>query len=316
MIGMFNNITVKNAYIFAGLIVLISFNFSVFTGCSVKKIAVNSVANALTEEGSSVFASDNDPELVAQALPFALKTMEALLQSTPRHQKLLIGTCAGFVQYSHAFVLQPADFIEYADLEAARTGRERAKKLFLRARNYGMKALQIKYPEFWIGIRENNRDVLQKTTKEDVPALYWTAVAWISAISVSTSDMALVADLPIVTTLLERSLKLDEGWQQGAIHEVFIPFDASRTEAEGGGLEAAENHFHRAMELNQGHSVSPMVSYAEAICVKRQDREQFVSILEQVMAFDVEQYEEYHLSNILAQRKASFLLEHIEDYFI
>lgn len=308
--------TNKQKIIFFGLLVLIVLNFSIFTGCSVRKIAVNSVANALTEEGSSVFASDDDPDLVAQALPFALKTMEALLQSTPQHQKLLIGTCAGFVQYSHAFVLQPADFMEYTDLEMTRAGRERAKKLFLRARDYGLTALDVKYSGFSNNILKNTAETIQKTKKEDVPALYWTGVAWISAISVSTGDMSLVADLPVVTTLLERCLTLDESWENGAIHEVFIPFDASRTEAEGGGLDAAGKHFQRAMELNQHHSISPVVSYAESVCIKRQDRKQFVELLNEALAFDAEKYPEYRLSNILAQKKAGFLLEHMDDYFI
>lgn len=296
-----------------GLILLSALTFS---SCSVKKIAVNSVANALTEEGSSVFASDNDPELVADALPFALKTMEALLESTPRHQRLLIGTAAGFTQYGHAFVLQPAIFLEFTDFEKSRAGRERARKLFLRARDYGLRALELNYPGIREGLAENAEDALRNTKKEDVPALYWTGVAWISAISTGVSDMGLVADLPLVTALLERSLVLDESWEKGAIHEVFIPLDASRSEAEGGGIDNARQHFLRAMQLNGGKSVAPSVSFAESVCVKLQDRQAFEEILQEVIAFDAEQYPEFRLSNILSRRKAEFLLENIDAYFL
>ena len=103
---------------------------------------------------------------------------------------------------------------------------------------------------------------------------------------------------------------------KGAIHEVFIHFDASRTEAEGGGIEQAENHYYRAMELNEGQSISPHVALAEAVCIKRQDRDTFEQLLQKVLEFDVDQYPEFRLSNILAQRRAEFLLENIEDYFI
>jgi predicted anti-sigma-YlaC factor YlaD len=284
--------------------------------CSIKKLAVNSVANALTSEGTSVFATDEDPELVAEALPFALKTMEALLQSTPENQKLLIGTCSGFVQYSHAFVLAPVEMLEKTDLEQARKEKQRAKKMFLRARGYGLNALELKYAGISEQLQQDAPAAVSRTDKKDVAALYWTGVAWISAISLSTSDMGLVAELPTVTAILERSLELDESWNKGAIHEVFIHFDASRIEAEGGGIASAESHYKRAMELNQGQSVSPHVAFAEAVCVKQQDRETFEQLLQKVLEFDVDQYPEFRLSNILAQRRAQFLLENIEDYFI
>ena len=116
--------------------------------CSIKQMAVNSVADTLSAGGTSVFASDDDPELVGEALPFALKSMEAILQATPRHRNLLIATCAGFVQYGHAFVLQPAQRLENENLQAARKFRLRAKRLFLRARQYGIQALDLDHPGF------------------------------------------------------------------------------------------------------------------------------------------------------------------------
>ena len=290
--------------------------FMFLNGCSIRKMAVNSVADALTSEGTSVFATDEDPELVAEALPFALKTMEALLLSTPEHQRLLIGTSAGFVQYAHAFILAPAEILEKTDLEKAREQKLRAKKMFIRARTYGLRALDLRYEGFSQQLQPDANVAVSRTEQKDVPALYWTGVAWVSAISISTSDMGLVADLPVVATLLERCLELDESWNKGAVHEVFIHFDASRTEAEGGGLSKAEEHYNRAMELNEGHSVSPHLAFAEAICIKQQDRNTFEKLLQQVLEFDVDQYPEFRLSNVLAQRRARFLLENIEDYFI
>ena len=51
-------------------------------GCSVRKAAVNQLANALAA-GGDTYASDDDPELVAAAVPFGLKTMESLLAEAP-----------------------------------------------------------------------------------------------------------------------------------------------------------------------------------------------------------------------------------------
>ena len=53
-------------------------------GCSIKTLAVNALGDALAE-GASVYASDEDPELVRESLPFNLKTLETLLHWVAGH---------------------------------------------------------------------------------------------------------------------------------------------------------------------------------------------------------------------------------------
>jgi predicted anti-sigma-YlaC factor YlaD len=284
------------------------------SGC-IKRLAVNSIASALTESSADVYARDDDPTLVGQALPFALKTMESLLEQTPNNKKLLISTAAGFVQYAHAYVLQPTNRLESIDLSAARDERQRAKRLFLRARQYGLRALELDFPGIANAVVANGDSTLSHTKPEDVPALYWTGIAWGSAISVAKDDMVLVSEVPSVRALLDRTLALDPDWENGAVHEFFIRFDASRTEAEGGGIAKAEQHFKRAMELNNGRSVGPLVAFAEAVCVQEQDRDRFKALLHQALAFDPDEYPEKRLSNLLAQKRAGELLEDIDELF-
>ena len=80
------------------------------TGCSLKTMAVKTVANTLSDSGD-VFSRDDDPELVRDAVPFALKLDESILESVPKHEPLLVSTCAGFTQYSYAFVETDADVL-------------------------------------------------------------------------------------------------------------------------------------------------------------------------------------------------------------
>ena len=54
------------------------------SACSVKKIAVNSFADALGSGAGTAFTSESDLELVEGALPFSLKTMETLLEKAPQ----------------------------------------------------------------------------------------------------------------------------------------------------------------------------------------------------------------------------------------
>jgi predicted anti-sigma-YlaC factor YlaD len=285
------------------------------TGCSIKQMAVNSVADALSADQTSVFAMDDDPELVGEALPFALKSMEAILQATPRHRKLLVATCAGFVQYGHAYVLQPANALENENLQAARKIRARAKRLFLRARQYGIRALDLDHPGFSAAIYTDPVVALEGMETKNVAALYWTGVAWGSAISAAKSDMSLIGDLPIVTAIMEKALKLDPDWHNGAIHEFFIVYNSTRSEADGGGLASVEYHFSRALALNQGRSIGPLVLLAESACIRQQNRQRFEILLKKALAFDANQYPEYRLANTMAQRKAKYLLDNIDALF-
>src|SRR5512138_2943975 len=102
------------------------------TGC--KTVAVGFVADAIAGGGGGAMASDDDPELVRDAVPFALKSMEGLLEQDPRHEGLLLALASGFTQYGFAFVASPAEAADMkGDLAAARAGRDRARKLYKRA---------------------------------------------------------------------------------------------------------------------------------------------------------------------------------------
>ncbi|HEY9175795.1 MAG TPA: TRAP transporter TatT component family protein, partial [Verrucomicrobiae bacterium] len=109
-------------------------------GCSVKRMAVNKLGDALAG-GGVTFASDDDPELVKAAVPFSLKLMESLLAESPKHDGLLFAASSGFTQYAYAFVQQEADEVEGDDLARATAMRDRARRLYLRARNYGLRGL-------------------------------------------------------------------------------------------------------------------------------------------------------------------------------
>ena len=101
-------------------------------GCSVQKLASKSVADSLTK-GPDVFGTDNDPELVRDALPFGLKTMEMLLHNLPNHEGLLVTLCKGFTQYSYAFVQTDGDLLVNSDYARSTALHERAFHLYLRA---------------------------------------------------------------------------------------------------------------------------------------------------------------------------------------
>lgn len=277
-------------------------------GCSIKKLAVNKLGDALAE-GGATFASDDDPELVEAAAPFSLKLMESLLAESPRHRGLLTAVASGFTQYAYAFVHLEADRLEDRDLDAATAAWERAKRLYLRARDYGVRGLEVRHEGLGDSLREDPGAALAGMGDSDVPLLYWTAVSWAGAVTLSKDDPDLVGDLPIVEALIDRALELDESFRNGAIHDFLIVYEMTRPGGAGDPAARAREHFERAMELTAGQLASPLVSFAEAVAVAEQDRARFEELLHRALAIDPDSRPEWRLSNLIFQRRAQWLLE-------
>ena len=195
--------------------------------CSPKTYALRQVADAISATGEgSALARDDDPDLVRDAVPFALKTMESLADRLPDHLPLRLAMARGFTQYGYAFVQQDAD--ESADPVRAKELRDRAARLYLRARGYGLEGLRMARgvsEEQLRGKEQARTEALGKVTREEVPLLYWTMAAWGAAIAQRKTDLELVGDVPAVAAMLDRALALDEAYDMGALHEFAIQFD-------------------------------------------------------------------------------------------
>ena len=285
------------------------------SGCSVKRMAVNQVGNALAGSGTT-FASDDDPELVKAAVPFSLKLMESLLSQNPRHQGLLLAACSGFTEYAYAFVQEDADETEDKDLAAAEEMRGRARRLYLRAHNYGLRGLEVRHKGFEKALRTNPKTAVTVATAKDVPLLYWTALSWAAAISVSKDNPDLIAEMPLVEAMMDRALDLDEAFDYGAIHAYFITYEMSRPGGTGDPATRSRQHFEFALALTGGQQAGPMVSFAEAVCIQKQDLKEFESLLHQALAINPDAKPEWRLANLVMQRRAKWLLARTDQLFL
>jgi predicted anti-sigma-YlaC factor YlaD len=285
------------------------------TGCSLNKFAVNKMGNALAG-GGDTYASDDDPELIRDATPFTLKLMESLLAVNPRHEGLLLAAASGFTQYAYAFVHQNADELEDVDIAAAEAGWTRAAKLYLRGRNYGLRGLEVRHSGFQDLLVTDLDAAIAETDVEDVPSLYWTAVAWTAAISLSKNNTDLVGDLPVAEALIDRALSLDEDFDNGAIHGFLITYEMSRQGGEGDPAARAREHFTRAVALSDGKLAQPFVALAEAVAVVEQNRQEFESLLNTALAIDPDEKTAWRMNNLVSQRRARWLLGRTEQLFL
>lgn len=286
------------------------------SGCSLLRwYAIDQFANAVAHSDTT-WSSEEDPDLVKAAAPFSLKLMESVLAETPQHQGLLSAAASGFTQYAFAFVQQDADELEARDLAAAEALRTRAKRLYLRARNYGLRGLAVNHPGFPNALLADPRAAVRATTTADVPLLYWTAAGWAGAISLSVDTPELIAQIPAMEALMDRALELNDSYNRGAIHTFLITYEMSRQGAAGDPAARARAHFERAMALAEGTSAAPLVALAEAVAVRQQDLKGFESLLNRALALNPDAHPDTRLLNLVMQRRARWLLSRKADLFL
>jgi predicted anti-sigma-YlaC factor YlaD len=283
-------------------------------GC-IQSIALNAVADGLSGSGTT-FSGDEDPELVREAIPFGLKTYESLLAELPEHRGLLLATASGFTQYAYAFVMSDADRIDADDAARAREYRARAKKLFLRGRDYALRGLELEHSGLRERLRQEREGALSDMSKDDVDFLYWAGVSWAAALMAEKGDLSLMADLPLAGALVTKSIELDPSYNSGAAHEFMISFEGSRPEASGGSPARARQHYAKALEISGGKRASVHLGLAEAVSIRAQDLKEFRALLAKALAVDPEADRPQRLVNVLARRRAQWLLGRIPDLFL
>jgi predicted anti-sigma-YlaC factor YlaD len=290
---------------------------SLLFGCAIDKMAVQGVTEMLASGDSTVFTGEEDPVLVGEALPFALKLYESLLESAPENRKLLLTTGQAFVLYAYAYVQMPADMLPDEEFDAKLAGQARAKKLFLRARKYILSSIELAHPGFIEAVMAKEWDGdLAMMEMEDVPYLYWAAMSWFGALTADFFDMELLITMPRAAALMLRVLELDADYDDGAVHEFLVSYYGGIPKEIGGSEEKAREHYARAVELSGGLKAGPHVALATTVCVNNQDVKEFRDLLEKALEIDVDEEPRFRLMNILAQKRASWLLERVEDYFL
>jgi hypothetical protein len=127
----------------------------------------------------------------------------------------------------------------------------------------------------------------------------------------------MIAQLPLVETMIRRVLELDANWGEGAVEEFLISIEAARA-----GVPLAEQqrrmrgYFEEALRLSGGAHASLFVSFAENSCVPAQNRAEFQSLIERALAIDPDRQPEHRLANLVAQRRARWLLGRVDELFL
>lgn len=262
---------------------------------------------------TSQIAMRSSPGLVGRMLPGVIKRSEAKLAKDSGNQKLILETGSYYVMYANAFVQEPAFMLPKDTYEERDAEYRRARAMFLRGAEILADGLERKHPGIMAQAALDDSG-LRSLAADDVPYIYWLAAGLLSAYSIEPLDLSVGMRVGGVLTLARHAYTLDPDFNEGALDGLFLLYYASIPEGMGRDMDAAKRHYEAALEKSRYLSASPYVSWAQAVCIPAQDYRGFRDNLEAALA--IKPPPSNRLVNILAQRKARFLLDNAENYFI
>lgn len=285
------------------LLILLAFSLVHWSCSVVNTVAVNATTN-IVDYGLGAIFEESDLTFAEQAIPGNLTLLEALYRAKDKdddHLAFLL--TEGYTGYTLGFVED--------------TDPERAKVLYARARDYGLRSLK-KNKAFAEAFDQGPAafaKALDGFSKSDVPMIFWTANAWGNLINVSISDPAVLGDLPKVNAMMAFVLKNDETYFYGSAHLYFAAILATTPKNLGGKPDSARYHFEQCFRIADNKFVLPHLYMAKSYCVQMQDRALFEQLITTIDTTSIEALPEQRLVNAIAKRKAKKLSEKIDELF-
>ncbi len=266
-------------------------------------MAVNSTTG-IVDNGLGAIFEESDLVLAEQSIPANLTLLEALYRSKDRdddHLALLL---------TQAYSGYALGFVEDKD-------PERAKALYIRARDYGLSVLKknTRFNAAFDGSAEEFASGVAALSKDDVPAVFWTANAWGNLVKLGLGDPSVIGDLHKVNSLMEFVLRSDENFYYGSAHLYFGTMLATVPKNLGGKPDSAKKHFDKCLEIGGGKFLLPYVFLAQSYAVQIQDKALFESSLKTVEDASIDVLPEQRLVNAIAKQKAKALLAKEGDLF-
>ena len=271
---------------------------SMLTGCSA---VTSSITSGMAGNLATAIRNQNDPETVRQGAPAYLLMVDGFIADDPENADVLMTGARLNSSYAGAFI----------------EDETRAKKMALKARDYGWKALCLTDQStcgIWDRPYEEFEQVIDDLDEKSLDALYVAAAAWAGWIQVNRDDWSAVADKARVEAMMLRVVALDESYDEGAAHLYLGVLATLLPKALGGQPEEGRRHFERAIELSQGRNLMAKLLLARDYARNIFDRELHDRLCREILDADPV-VEGLTLSNTLAQKEARLLLDDSPDYF-
>ncbi len=244
----------------------------------------------------------SDPQLIREAIPASLLILDGLIEADPENYELLVLASQGYSGYAMAFV------------EDEDPGR--AKKLYLRGRDYGLRAMRLcKKFRKALDDRQPMEVALKKLNKDFVPAMFWTVSNWAGYINLSRRDTSALFDIPDVTALMGRLRELNPEYFYGGVYLLYALYYANQPALTGGGPEKAKEEFEKVFKISNDKFLLAHVLFGKFYAVPLQDEALFEAELKMVLDTPSDVLPDAIFMNEVAKIKAKNLLRRKGEFF-
>lgn len=239
-----------------------------------------------------------DLQLAREAIPGNLKILEGLAKTDPHNRDILSALSMGFSGYALLFVEEDDP--------------DRASGLYIRSRDYALRALGAKGDAKG---QYGNVEVPGGKDQEDLQPLFWAAFAWNAWINLNLDKPEAVAQIGKSQPFLEKVLAMDSTYFHGLPAILQGSMLSAIPALLGGDNEKAKTFFLKGIEESGGRFFPAPYYYARYYAVATQDRDLFGKLLQQIVRSDPQELKEVCLINKVFQQKAAKLLAQEDELF-
>ncbi|HVZ33304.1 MAG TPA: TRAP transporter TatT component family protein [Polyangiaceae bacterium] len=290
------------------------------SGCSINKIAADGTAS-LMNEAAPALDGLWDYELVGAGMPGTILQLEALWSISPDNELLSLNLAKAYLGYTLGWVEAEYEKAYFAsDMDKADRLRQRARLLYLRARNLALRTMRNRDRGIDEALKSTSDQALAQylakhyKDKDDVAPVFWAGMTWGAAINVSLDQPDLIADAATARTLVERAKALDDGFFNGGAYIFLGSLEAGLPVMMGGNPDKGREYFEAGLARTERKNHMLLVMYARTYAVNTQNRELFVKLLTEVIdAPDLGPA--VRLNNKIARRRAERYLAQADQLF-
>ena len=283
------------------LVLLITAAF-LLQSCSMSTFVIRQTG-VILDYGVLALYEESDLKLAEQALASDIKLLEGMLKGDPENENMLLLTSQALSGYALGFA---------EDEEP-----ERAKSLYLRGKEYGLRILRMDdtFAANENGTLDEFTSAVEAMDDDYIDALFWTGFAWAGWINLSLDNPRALLDLAKAQVFMQRVLDLDESYFHGSAHLFFGSIWGTKPKMLGGDPEKAKSHFEKNLEITQGKFLLTYVYYARYYAAKTLDEDLFDQFVVKIEETPADVLPEYQLLNVIAKDKVKYLKQMKEDLF-
>jgi TRAP transporter T-component len=244
-----------------------------------------------------------DIDLVCEGTPSFLLMIDSMVASDPKNKKLLLTATQAFSGYAAAL--------------NACGNLKRAATVSIKARVYGLSLLWDCENLHAVCTRPfaELQQTLDDLDSGDVDLLFWAGNGWTTWIRHQEGSPESLTQLVRVEQIMLRVLELDETYYYGGAHLFLGAYYGSKPPILGGKPEVSRHHFEQALAISKRQFLPALVLYAQTYARLAFDRELYVTLLQEVLDFPLENQPDIALANQVAKQKAARLLAKTEQFF-